>query len=70
MGGDCHGKNGPPKIGSPGTKFSINENGPPRLVPPGINFLINKDLGTYFTAKYELPLKNLDHLPQMKERRP
>ena len=23
--------------------------------------------GTYFTAKYGLPLKNLDHLPQMKK---
>ena len=32
------------------------KNGPPKLVPPG----------TYFTEKYGLPLKNLDHLPQMK----
>ena len=31
---------------------------PPKLVPPG----------TYFTAKYGLPLKNLDHLTQMKKR--
>ena len=28
MGGECHGKNGPP---------------PPKLIPPGTNFLINKD---------------------------
>ena len=48
----CHGKMDPP---------------PPKLVPPGINFLINKDPpGTYFPAKYGLPLKNLDHLPEMK----
>ena len=33
---------------------------PPKLVPPG----------TYFIAKYGLPLKNLDHLPEMKQRRP
>ena len=44
---------------------------PPKLVPPGTNFSINKEpSGTYFTAKYGLPLKNLDYLPQMKERRP
>ena len=49
----CHGKNGPPQIGSPRNKF-FDKYGPPR---------------TYFTAKYGLPLKNLDHLPQMKERR-
>ena len=46
----CHGKNGPPKIGSPlELIFSINKE------PPG----------TYFTAKYGLPLKNVDHLPQI-----
>ena len=33
---------------------------PPKLVPPG----------TYFTAKYGLPLKNLDHLTQMKKTDP
>ena len=31
--------------------------GPPKLVPPG----------TYFTAKYGLLLKNLDHLTQIKK---
>ncbi len=40
----CHGKNGPPKIGSPRNEF-FEKYGPP---------------GTYFTAKFGPPLKNLD----------
>ena len=43
-------------IGSLRMAVCHGKNGPPKLVPPG----------TYFTEKYGLPLKNLDHLPQMK----
>ena len=50
----CHGKNAPP----------------PKLVSPRTNFSKNNDPGTSFTAKNGLPLKNLDHLPQMKKHRP
>ena len=42
----CHGKNGPPQIGSPRNQLFIDKYGPP---------------GTYFTAKFGPPLKNLDH---------
>ena len=43
---------------------------PPKLVSPRTNFSKNNDPGTSFTAKNGLPLKNLDHLPQMKKHRP
>ena len=38
---------------------------PPELVSPGTNYQQGPP-GTYFTAKYGLPLKNLDHLSEMK----
>ena len=41
-----------------------------KLVPPHprqTNFMLNKEPLELINAKHGLPLKNLDHLPQMKK---